>query len=436
MTLLFLLCHWDREYNYRTKPAQGALPTVDVFVTCYNEPIGMIGKTLYGASVIDYPLKQVYLLDDGNREELRKLARGLGVQYLSRPSREHAKAGNLNYGLQQSASPFVLTLDADQVPDSEILKELMGYFEEPAVAFVTTRQRFDVHDRDFNHDHLFYEHMQAGKNKKGCPISCGSGVIYRRAALEKIGGFVTWNLVEDLTTSYELHKRGLKSVYVNKPYTTGLAPQDIKNIYKQRGTWAADSLRIFFRKNPLFAKGLSVHQRLHYLEMTYHYLVSGVFIPILFIMPAVSLLLNYSVVNAGYDYLFIRLPGLLAVVWFYSWLNHGSENNQFWVSMWPVYLGAVFLALHPKKRPYRVTEKIERAGRRLKHVLPQMIVLGAGVVGIFLNVFQHGPSANWAINTAWIALEMWWVMPIIKLATAQKHRHIPTLHKDVTSAYA
>jgi hypothetical protein len=36
------------------------------------------------------------VLDDGRRDDIRELAETLGARYLTRPTNEHAKAGNLN----------------------------------------------------------------------------------------------------------------------------------------------------------------------------------------------------------------------------------------------------------------------------------------------------------------------------------------------------
>src|SRR5262245_1153654 len=57
----------------RDAPAPRPGLTVDVFVTTYNEPGEMIRRTLLAARNMEYP-HQTWLLDDGNRPELRKLA--------------------------------------------------------------------------------------------------------------------------------------------------------------------------------------------------------------------------------------------------------------------------------------------------------------------------------------------------------------------------
>lgn len=94
-----------------------------------------------GVQQIRYP-HETYVLDDGNRPEVAELARELGCHYLARPTREHAKAGNLNYGLQHSSGEFVAVLDADHVPVPEFLDRLLGYFSDERVAFVQAPQEF------------------------------------------------------------------------------------------------------------------------------------------------------------------------------------------------------------------------------------------------------------------------------------------------------
>jgi len=435
-TILFAFCH----YQLYSKEASQHLmhhhmPTVDVFIPCYDEPISMIRRTVCVATEMTYHRKTIYILDDGHRQEVKKIAEEHGVHYLARKENKDAKAGNLNNALNYSHGEYLLILDADQVPEKNIIEHILPHFTRHDIAFVTTKQRFDVCKEDFNRDCFFYEHVQLGKSYDGCPISTGSGVIYRRSAIKSIGGFSTWNLVEDLTTSYSLHQNGYKSVYLEHPYTTGLAPQDLKNIYKQRGTWAVDTLRLFFHKNPFLVKGLNFRQRVHYFELCYSYIASAVFLPTLFIFLPFALFFNYIVVNSGWEYVIIRAPGLIGIIWFYEYLSKGAESNQFWAGFWPVYLKAIFLALRKQKISYKVTDKVEVPGRRIELVLPQLTLLVIGLIGIPFNIIAYGPSSVTAITSIWVALELWWMFPIIMRGFAKEHRHKPMLHPEIHGAF-
>src|SRR5262249_11469437 len=114
---------------------------VDVYVTTYDEPMELLRETVVCALSIRYPHK-TYVLDDGNREEVQRLAAELGAEYIARPDRLHAKAGNLNNALQRTTGEFIVTLDADHVPSPEFIHELIGFFADENIGIVQTNQDF------------------------------------------------------------------------------------------------------------------------------------------------------------------------------------------------------------------------------------------------------------------------------------------------------
>ena len=122
---------------------------------------------------------------------------------------------------------------------------------------------------------MFYETIQLHNDQANAVISCGSGVMYRRQALNEMDGFATWNLVEDFTTSYELVSRGWEGVYYPHTLSRGLAPATLSGVYRQRFQWCLDTMRVFFWDNPLFKSGLSWLQKTRFLFIMMSYLASG-----------------------------------------------------------------------------------------------------------------------------------------------------------------
>lgn len=63
-------------------------PTVDVFITCYNEPPEMVEETAKAALAMDYPPTKlrVYVLDDGNSPEMRVMTESLSIEDLQSPA--------------------------------------------------------------------------------------------------------------------------------------------------------------------------------------------------------------------------------------------------------------------------------------------------------------------------------------------------------------
>ena len=140
--LLFFL--QARKGPSRIPPTIESYPTVDVFVTIFNESIDVLYRTLVCCQAMEYPegKKKVYILDDGNRKEVKDLAERLHCVYLSRPTHEFAKAGNINYGLTHSAGEIIAIFDCDHIPVRTFLTETAAYFKDPDVAIVQTPHYF------------------------------------------------------------------------------------------------------------------------------------------------------------------------------------------------------------------------------------------------------------------------------------------------------
>jgi cellulose synthase (UDP-forming) len=360
-------------------------------IPTYNEPIAILEQTVLSLKALDYPAELLHIIisDDGHNERVKELAVHHNVLY-NPGARRDAKAGNLNSALEYiksnaPATAFILTQDADELIDPSFLTKTIGYFNDPKVAFVQTPKEAIAPKRDpFGvRDRIFYDSLQPGRAGSGASFSCGSGVIWRISAVESIGGFVTWNLVEDLTTSYYLHVAGYRSEYHNEILTIGLSPDDIPNLLKQRGTWAADTIRLFLFKNPLSQYGLTLRQRLQYLELGLFYLTAVFFIPSLMFVPLISLATGVFPVIEG-SALF---PWMVVSLIYYATLSRSRLIDllrmwQYWIGHWPTYSKGFIIALRSrnKKPVYRVTRKTRQNGFYAYLLWPQFLYIFAGTV--------------------------------------------------------
>ncbi|AWG99068.1 glycosyltransferase [Rhodococcus ruber] len=227
-SMLFGLTMW----RWRRRAAPPAPPgglTVDVFVTTYNEPVDLVIGTAEAAARIRYP-HETWILDDGERPELERAAAELGVRYMTRAASwtnkpRHAKAGNLNNALLHTHGEFILVLDADQVPDPEILHRTLGYFEDERTALVQTPQYFvNVPESDplGSQAPLFYGPIQQGKDGWNAAFFCGSNAILRREALMQLGitGYVRAveeGVVRALRTAGKVLDRARSELGANQP---------------------------------------------------------------------------------------------------------------------------------------------------------------------------------------------------------------------------
>ena len=230
-------------------------PSVDVYVTIFDEPIDVLYRTLVGCQAMRYPegKKTVYVLDDGQRDEVRQTAERVGCRYISRPANTHAKAGNLNHALKLTDGQVIVGFDTDHVPVCTFLERTIGYFQDAKVALVQTAHHFYnpdtyqenlrvqgeiIHEQD-----LFFQVIQPGRDRYNSAFFCGSGGLFRRSSLEKIGGFITKSATEDIHTSIRLHASGFTSIYVNERLAAGLSAEGFKSYLKQRSRWAQGGWR-------------------------------------------------------------------------------------------------------------------------------------------------------------------------------------------------
>ena len=105
---------WNEVRN--TEPFRQNPTHVDVFITTLDEADNILTPAIVAAQNLascQNVETTIYVLDDGNRRHVRRLAEKLGVRYLSRTSNRGYKAGNLTQALYQTRGDFIIICDAD-----------------------------------------------------------------------------------------------------------------------------------------------------------------------------------------------------------------------------------------------------------------------------------------------------------------------------------
>ena len=229
-------------------PPLSPTTTVDVLVPVYDEPVGVVAATVDAARRLQGAAVQVVLCDDGSRAEMQQLAADLDVGYLAREESHGAKAGNINHALARTDGEFVAVFDSDHVARPQFLERTMPHFAHADVAFVQTPQYYANHDDNemagtaWEQQALFFGPIARGKEGHGAMFCCGTNVVFRRAALDDIGGFPTASITEDFALSIDLHERGWRSVYVPEVLASGLGPEGAAAYVGQQDRWARGCL--------------------------------------------------------------------------------------------------------------------------------------------------------------------------------------------------
>jgi cellulose synthase (UDP-forming) len=419
----------------RVSPPIKTYRTVDIFVTVVNEPLDILRRTLVGCMYQDYPADKyhVYVLDDGHRDDVKQLTQSLGCEYFRRPTRTHAKAGNINHALPHTSGEVIAIFDTDHAPTSSFLRETVGFFEEEQVAFVQTPQHFynaDVFQKNLriettlpNEQALFYRVLQPGRDRHNSAFFAGSCGLFRRQPLMEVGGFQTDTITEDIHTSLLVHAKGYQSRYLNKPLAAGLMPETFESLLRQRTRWAIGTWQMFFRSNPLTFPGLSLSQRIDYFGSIFYFLF-GLPRIVCLVAPLSGLLLSISPVHASvWDLSHYFGAYFLASLVMMKTVSRGTRS-----ALWSdIYETAMCFRLswvvlttmwNPlKSRPFVVTPKGQQRNHRpfagIVTVLPHVLVGCLLVVGLGMGVQQ------WLSGAAIPGIEVslfWGALNILLLA--------------------
>ena len=419
---------WPRQPLPAGLADQGDWPTVDVLVPSYGEPPALIERSLRGCRALDYPHHTVWLLDDSGRPELEALCDRLGVRYLARQERRHAKAGNLNQALPHCHGELIAVFDADVVPLTPFLRRTVPLFRDPALGFVQTPQSYMNADPVMRNlglerwllpdEESFYRWIEPSREAVGAVVCAGTSFVMRRAALEAVGGFETGTPSEDLATGIRLTAAGWRNRFLPEKLSAGLAPFTAVAMARQRCRWASGTVQTLRTgASPLLIPGLHPVQRLAYLEGIVHWF--NVLPQLLLALMPLSLgVLGVApLLVSGQGLLLHALPFYGAQLVLARPLSGQARTALLpelyrWIFLVPV-AAAVAGTLLGRPQRFRVTPKALASGRRIgpakRLLLPLLFLLSLQLVAL-ANLLSPalGPALA-PLSTATLATNLVWV---------------------------
>src|SRR5436309_2879404 len=235
------------------------LPKVTVQLPIFNE-VYVVERLLRSVSELDYPrdLLQIQVLDDST-DDTRQLtascvadlqARGFNVELIHRTDRTGFKAGALETGLASAESDFVCILDADFVPNPDLLRKTIHFFTDPKVGMIQTRwghlnRGYSLLTRVqamFLDGHLLLE--QTARSRSGRFFNFnGTAGLWRRSCIDEAGGWQHDTLTEDLDLSYRAQLAGWKFIFLPDVITPAELPVDMNGFKSQQHRWTKGSIQ-------------------------------------------------------------------------------------------------------------------------------------------------------------------------------------------------
>lgn len=283
------------------------------------------------------------------------------------PRRTKCKEGNLayfydTYGFDKY--DFVSQFDADHIPDSDYLENILlpfiddevGYVAAPSITDANKENSWAVRARLYN-ESIFHGAMQAGQNGNGAPLCIGSHYAVRTKALREIGG-IGPEFAEDYSTTFSFLGNSWKGVFAFDAIAHGHGAGSFTDLVMQDFRWARSLSNLSLNYLSKFWKRLTLRQRIHYVFTQSWYGIIVVYGLLSILIPALAITTNTNFLSVPlHEFLWIAIPSastfLLIAFWFkrqglcrpkniavISW-----EDVLFQFARWPWVLMALFASL-------------------------------------------------------------------------------------------
>ena len=416
----------------------------------------MLEDTLVAFYNLDYPNKQLVLLDDTRYDlpggdpaalraygaEIEALCTRLKVDLFRRRWRG-AKAGIVNDFLDFTAgrakegsvyrplsgkplppaARYIAIFDADQNPFPNFLNDLVSIMERnPRMAFVQTPQVYTNtrHNRVSQaaalQQSVFYEYICEGKGLENAMFCCGTNVLFRIEALQAVGGFDESSVTEDFATSWKFHAAGWESLYYPRACAFGMGPEDLGSYFKQQFRWALGTVGQFGRVLASLWRRPGLFHSTHwgeYLLSCSYYLIGFAFL-ILVSCPILYLFFNVPTYFANPElYIAFFVPYFSLSMGLFLWTlrqRHYRMKDlmlgQLLIAVsFPVYIKASLQALIGIKGRFVVTPKGVGAALPIRDIWPQLLLLGINAAAVVWGLnrlwFEREPVGALVVNTLW-----------------------------------
>ena len=229
-------------------------PFVSIMVPAHNEG-AVISQTVENILQLDYPNFELIVIDDRSDDNTADVIRELEQKYdkvkaLVRDKGAFpGKSAVLNDALVYAKGEAILVFDADARVDSDFLTKLIPNLEPEDVGAVQARKVISNRDVNFltrcqDNEMTLDSHFQIGRDAvKGAVELRGNGELIKRKALEDIGGWNNYTLVDDLDMSTRLHIKGWDIRFCPEAQVREEGVIYLMPLYRQRRRWYEGTVR-------------------------------------------------------------------------------------------------------------------------------------------------------------------------------------------------
>ncbi|UCG51987.1 MAG: poly-beta-1,6 N-acetyl-D-glucosamine synthase [Candidatus Latescibacterota bacterium] len=239
----------------RRAAKEGYTPRVTVLMAAFNEE-DHVEKTIEGCLEIDYPDFEIVIVNDGSTDgtlkKIRPYAVADKVRLINKPANE-GKAMALNDAIPLTSGEILLIIDADAVPDPQIIKALVPHFQSPRVGAVTGNPRVKNRRSLLSKLQAIEFTSIVSLQRRGARVwgklLTMSGVVgaFHRNALMDAGLFSPQMATEDIDLTWKLQLKNYDIRYEPRAIVWMRVPVSLRGLWRQRRRWATGLAQVLRR---------------------------------------------------------------------------------------------------------------------------------------------------------------------------------------------
>ena len=244
-TAILFFVKYDLHGNDELPPDREC-PFVSILIPAYFEEAG-IARSLEGLTKLDYPQYEIIVINDGSTdrtvEEVLPFLKNPRVRLLDKHVNE-GKAMAMNDAIPCAMGQLILVMDADTIPEPQILRLMARHFRNPNVGAVCGNARVRNRTNTLTSLQAVEFSSVIGLLRRAQRvwgrIMCVSGVcgLFRREALIRAGLYSPGMATEDIDLTFKLQMLNYTVQYEPRAKVWMEVPETIKILWKQRIRWA------------------------------------------------------------------------------------------------------------------------------------------------------------------------------------------------------
>ena len=425
-----------------------------------SEPFSVVRKTLLAMLDQTGCEFDVWLADEDPSPDTIAWCAARGVMISTRkgvadyhrsswPRRTRCKEGNLayfydHYGYERY--DFVAQFDADHVPETTYLVEVLRPFNDPSVGYVSAPSICDANAATswaargrLHAEASMHGSLQAGYNNGWAPLCIGSHYAVRTKALKQIGGLGP-ELAEDHSTTLIMNAHGWRGVHALNAIAHGDGPANFADLVVQEFQWSRSLVTILLKYSPVYVPKLSPRLKFQFLFSQLWYPLFSSFMALMFLMPIVALVSGRTFVAVTYpDFLLHFVPlSLVLIALAYFWRSTGTfrpydarvlswEGTLFLFARWPWSLLGCLAAVRDHLTgsfvDFRITPKGGGAAAPLPlRVLMPYLVLALASALVAWGISDAGTARGFYVFAGINALIYAGLVAVILICHARENR--------------